>query len=147
MKSEAVCPACRQWRPLKAFKEVLPGPPVRLLDFCDECVSERGLQALYKTYSEGVDPEVRKLMLEQRQARKLDQAAADKVRLDEAARAEMAQRELSRRLLLPFVMRFFPTDQPGWAHQDLWRRLEEVVRVGGGRKSPRQILAEPARSA
>jgi len=145
MKSEAVCPACRQWRPLKAFKEVLPGPPVRLLDFCDECVSERGLQTLYKTYSEGVDPEVRKLMLEQRQARKLDQAAADKVRLDEAARAEMAQRELSRRLLLPFVMRFFPTYQPGWVHQDICRRLEKFVRDVEEKKSPRLILTVPPR--
>lgn len=145
MKTEAVCPACRQWQPLKAFKEVLPGPPVRLLDFCAECVATHGLQTLYKTHTEGVDPEVRALMLEQRQARKLDQAAIDKVRLDEAARAEMAQRELSRRLLLPFVMRFFPTYQPGWVHQDICRRLEKFVQDVEEKKSPRLILTVPPR--
>jgi predicted phage terminase large subunit-like protein len=144
-KPEAVCPACRQWRPLKAFKEVLPGPPVRLLDFCDECVGTHGLQALYKTHTDGVDPEIRQLMLVDKQARKIDQAKAEAVRMDEAARKEMAQRELSRRMLLPFVMRFFPTYQPGWVHQDICRRLEQFVRDVEEKKSPRLILTVPPR--
>src|SRR5574343_712404 len=42
--------------------------------------------------------------------------------------AEMAQRELCRRRLLPFIQRFRPKYVAGWVHADICRRIERFVR-------------------
>lgn len=142
---EATCCACREVKPLKAFKEVIPGPPVRVLDFCDACVEAHSLHDLYRRHTQGVDAEVRKFMVTEGQAKKIDKASAEAVRLGEIARKELASRELSLRMLLPFVVRFFPNYQPGWVHQDICRRLEKFVEDVENRRSPRLILTVPPR--
>ena len=142
---KALCPSCKTEQPIDNFAVLVKGPPVRVYDFCDDCVSAHGLVALYRTYDQGVDPENRQLMLSQRQAHKIDKAAREEVRLAEEAKKELAQRELSRRMLLPFVLRFFPDYQPGWVHQDICRRLEKFVRDVEQKKSPRLILTVPPR--
>ena len=140
-----LCPGCNTRKKLREFREFTPGPPVRLVDFCNECVDKYGLVDLYRDTEKGVDPAIRRIMLQERQAAKLDKAAEQQVKINEEARRELAQRELSRRMLLPFVLRFFPDYQPGWVHQDICRRLEQFVRDVEAKKSPRLILTVPPR--
>lgn len=141
----ALCPSCGQEKPLREFKEALKGPPIRLLDFCAECVQTHGLAKLYRAGHEGVDPDMHRFMVAEGNATKLERAEKQEVKATEEARKELAARELSRRMLLPFVMRFFPDYQPGWVHQDICRRLEQFVRDVEAKKSPRLILTVPPR--
>ena len=59
---------------------------------------------------------------------------------------ELAQRELCRRRLLPFVERFRPKYMAGWVHRDVCRRIENFVRQVEEGKSPRLLLLCPPRS-
>jgi predicted phage terminase large subunit-like protein len=61
------------------------------------------------------------------------------------AQAEMAQRVLSKRLLMPFVQRFNPKYKDGWVHKDICRRLERFSRDVADGKSPRLMLLMPPR--
>ena len=61
------------------------------------------------------------------------------------AQAEMAQRVLSRRRLMPFIQRFNPKYQAGWVHNDITRRLERFSREVAEGKSPRLMLLMPPR--
>lgn len=59
---------------------------------------------------------------------------------------ELAQRELARRRLLPFIQRFRPKYKAGWVHADICRRIERFVeRVERG-EEPRLLLMMPPRS-
>lgn len=145
MAVEAQCPGCKRLLPLKQFPVLDKGPPVRLYDFCTECIDQFGLVHLYQTYSEGVDPLTRRMMLQDRKAAELDRQRVEHARLVEEARREAAQRELCRRALLPFIKRFFPDYEAGWVHQDICRRLERFVRDVEAEKSPRLILTMPPR--
>ena len=58
---------------------------------------------------------------------------------------ELAQRELCRRKLLPFIQRFRPKYTAGWVHQDITRRLERFVRQVEAGQSPRLLLMCPPR--
>lgn len=58
---------------------------------------------------------------------------------------ELAQRELCRRKLLPFIQRFRPKYTAGWVHQDICRRLERFVKQVEEKKSPRLLLMCPPR--
>lgn len=61
------------------------------------------------------------------------------------AHAEMAQRVLSRRKLMPFIQRFNPKYQAGWVHKDITRRLERFSKEVAEGKSPRLMLLMPPR--
>ena len=60
--------------------------------------------------------------------------------------AELAQRELCRRKLLPFIQRFRPKYVAGWVHEDICRRIERFVRQVEAGQSPRLLLMMPPRS-
>lgn len=60
--------------------------------------------------------------------------------------AEIAQRELCRRKLLPFIQRFRPKYMAGWVHEDICRRIERFVRQVEQGLSPRLLLMMPPRS-
>lgn len=60
--------------------------------------------------------------------------------------AEIAQRELCRRKLLPFIQRFRPKYTAGWVHEDICRRIERFVRQVEQGLSPRLLLMMPPRS-
>ncbi|AEA99059.2 chaperone and heat shock protein 70 [Alteromonas mediterranea DE] len=62
-----------------------------------------------------------------------------------AARKEQAERELSRRRLLPFVQRFNPEYMPGWVHIDICSKLEKFSQDVIDKKSPRLMLFLPPR--
>ena len=64
----------------------------------------------------------------------------------EFAKAEQAQRELSRRHLLPFIQRFNPDYMAGWVHTDICIRLERFVKQVENCESPRLIITLPPRS-
>lgn len=58
---------------------------------------------------------------------------------------ELAQRELCRRKLLPFIQRFRPKYIAGWVHEDICRRIERFVRQVEAGQSPRLLLMCPPR--
>lgn len=60
--------------------------------------------------------------------------------------AEIAQRELCRRKLLPFIQRFRPKYVAGWVHEDICRRIERFVEQVEQKKEPRLLLMMPPRS-
>ena len=60
--------------------------------------------------------------------------------------AELAQRELCRRKLLPFIQRFRPKYIAGWVHEDICRRIERFVEQVEQGLSPRLLLMMPPRS-
>lgn len=59
---------------------------------------------------------------------------------------ELAQRELCRRRLLPFIQRFRPKYNAGWVHADICRRLERFVKQVEAGEEPRLLLMMPPRS-
>jgi predicted phage terminase large subunit-like protein len=59
---------------------------------------------------------------------------------------ELAQRELCRRKLLPFIQRFRPKYMAGWVHVDICRRLERFKKQVELNESPRLLLMMPPRS-
>lgn len=62
-----------------------------------------------------------------------------------AAERELASRTLSRRHLLPFVIRMMPGYQAGWVHKDICRRLEKFAQDVADGKEPRLMLQMPPR--
>ena len=62
-----------------------------------------------------------------------------------AAQAEMAQRVLARRRMMPFVQRFNAQYDAGWVHKDICRRLEKFSADVVAKKSPRLMLLVPPR--
>ncbi len=62
------------------------------------------------------------------------------------AQAEVARRQLTRRYLLPFILRFNPNYDPGWVHKDICTRLEKFSQDVADKKSPRLMLFMPPRS-
>lgn len=60
-------------------------------------------------------------------------------------KAEVVQRELSRRRLMPFVKRFNPKYKDGWVHNDICRRLERFSKEVAEGKSPRLMILMPPR--
>ena len=60
--------------------------------------------------------------------------------------SELAQRELCRRKLLPFIHRFRPNYTAGWVHVDICRRMERFVERVERKESPRLLLMMPPRS-
>lgn len=58
---------------------------------------------------------------------------------------ELARRQLAKDHLLPFVMRFNPTYQPGWVHKDICEQLEWFSEEVAAGNSPRLILCVPPR--
>ena len=59
---------------------------------------------------------------------------------------ELAQRELCRRRLLPFIQRFRPKYNAGWVHADICRRLERFMRQVERGEEPRLLLMCTPRS-
>lgn len=74
-----------------------------------------------------------------------EEAEAKAFIANEAAVAELAERERCRRNFLPFVYRFEPDYDAGWVHADICRRLEQFERDVLDGKSPRLILTMPPR--
>lgn len=60
--------------------------------------------------------------------------------------AELAQRELCRRKILPFIQRFKPKYTAGWVHEDICRRVERFVEQVEQGLSPRLLLLCPPRT-
>lgn len=61
------------------------------------------------------------------------------------ATRELASRTLSRKHLLPFVLRFNPKYEAGWVHKDICQRLEKFSQDVADKKSPRLMLFMPPR--
>lgn len=76
-------------------------------------------------------------------AAKVDQnAELDAV---EAAKQELARRELAKSHLLPFIMRFNDKYEPGWVHKDICDKLEWFSAAVAAKQSPRLMIFMPPR--
>ena len=64
---------------------------------------------------------------------------------EEAVKTELASRELARRNLDHFVMRFNERYRLGWVHADMCHRLKRFSRMVGEELSPRQMYLLPPR--
>lgn len=62
------------------------------------------------------------------------------------AKAELAERRLCRKRLLPYVMRMVPEYDPGWVHADICMQLEQFELDILAKKSPRLMLFLPPRA-
>lgn len=58
---------------------------------------------------------------------------------------ELAARILCRRRLMPFIKRFRPKYDAGWAHEDICRRLEGFIAAVERGESPRMLIMCPPR--
>lgn len=63
----------------------------------------------------------------------------------EAAKRELARRELAKNHLLPFIMRFNASYEPGWVHKDICEKLEWFSAAVAARQSPRLMIFMPPR--
>ena len=61
------------------------------------------------------------------------------------ATQELAQRELARRFLIPFICRMQADYDAGWVHKDLARRLEKFLQDVIDKKAPRLMIQMPPR--
>ena len=64
----------------------------------------------------------------------------------QAAIAELAERELCRKRLLPFIMKANPSYLPGWVHKDICQRLERFSQQVANKESPRLMITMPPRA-
>lgn len=64
----------------------------------------------------------------------------------EEAKRELAEREMARRHLLPYVQRKIPGYDAGWIHADICQRLEKFEQDIIAKKSPRLMLFLPPRA-
>ncbi|MFV1943474.1 phage terminase large subunit [Pseudomonas luteola] len=73
--------------------------------------------------------------------------ASEEVEFDaiEAATQELARRELSKKHLLPFIMRHNPDYKPGWVHKDICDKLEWFSAAVAAGESPRLMIFMPPR--
>ena len=62
------------------------------------------------------------------------------------ALGELAERELCRKRLLPFVVKSNPHYLPGWVHKDICKRLERFSDQVANKESPRLMITMPPRS-
>lgn len=63
----------------------------------------------------------------------------------EAAKQELARRELAKNHLLPFIMRFNESYEPGWVHKDICEKLEWFSAAVAAKQSPRLMIFMPPR--
>jgi predicted phage terminase large subunit-like protein len=63
----------------------------------------------------------------------------------EAAKQELARRELAHNHLLPFILRFNDKYEPGWVHKDICDKLEWFSAAVAARQSPRLMIFMPPR--
>lgn len=64
----------------------------------------------------------------------------------EAAKQELARRQLAKEHLLPFVLRFNESYLPGWVHKDICEKLEWFSAAVAAKQSPRLMISMPPRS-
>jgi predicted phage terminase large subunit-like protein len=80
------------------------------------------------------------------EAESLQKTIEKQERIEEnVARRELAQRELCRKKLLAYVLRFNPDYLAGWVHKDICARLERFMADVEQGKSPRLMIQMPPR--
>lgn len=142
---DAYCHACGLEKPLSDFRVYREAAPTRYFDFCKPCEEKYGFEALYERFAQYTHPEPARFIAEggNKALEKQDKKQAN---LQEEARKDVARRELARRHIIPFVLRFMPTYKVGWVHHDICRRLERFVEAIERGEFPRLILAMPPRA-
>lgn len=89
--------------------------------------------------------EINKERIKKKQQLKELQTEAAEQEKKEALVKELAQREVCRRHLLPFIQRFNDRYDAGWVHKDICARLEKFSLDVAEGKSPRLMLFVPPR--
>lgn len=121
--------------------KVLPTVQHHDNDVCHPCARDLG-------YIEPADYEKLHAERNRVEAERQRLAAEKKAEFDAQAEArkELAEREIARRRLLPFIKRMMPDYEPGWVHADICARLEKFAQDVIDRKSPRLMLFLPPRA-
>jgi predicted phage terminase large subunit-like protein len=89
---------------------------------------------------------VKKQVKRETESKKLDKLIEARANTEEAAaQIELASRVLSKRHLLPFVLRTIPAYRAGWVHKDICQRLERFSQNVVDEKSPRLMIQMPPR--
>jgi predicted phage terminase large subunit-like protein len=115
---------------------------------CLKCLKTESLAAKAERHriAKQRKKEEKKLAREAAVKRRQEQRAKERnARLVSAVDKEMAARELARRRLEHFTLRFLPNYMPGWVHRDICRRLERFSEQVAAKQSPRLMLLLPPR--
>jgi predicted phage terminase large subunit-like protein len=151
-----LCRACGHKRPWEQYR-LFSGTPRVYFDFCTWCEQEHGTLTLYRRYNAYGTAAVVDAVF--RAAKVPDgKRTADQERLlvkpvavpvpksnEEIIAREIQRREMCRRRLVYFTTTMHPDYLPGWAHQDICRRLERFVAQIEAQQAPRLIIAMPPR--
>lgn len=103
---------------------------------------ERAKKAQSTVKTARTDEEARDKALNEVQKFEAEQKEID---LKRRAREELAARELARRHLLPYIMRFKRDYKPGWVHKVICHKLEQFFDDVKNERSPRLMLFMPPR--
>ncbi len=126
------CVECHQQRALYQHYDA---------DLCIQCAKETGQFERYDASEE-------MYRIEQEAARAKREAmlaAQEEFNAAQEAKRELADRELCRRHLLPFIKRNSPGYMPGWVHADICQRLEKFAQAIENGESPRLMITMPPR--
>ena len=111
---------------------------------CIPCARSAGLVGHHRESAIEAESKIRKE--KEKVRREFEENAAKDFRKDVEAQKEIADRELARRRLLPFIKRMKPEYEAGWVHADITQRLEKFAQDIIDRKSPRLMLFLPPRA-
>jgi len=149
------CIQCnRDYSSIRAgFNEFLPRTkPAEYHTVCLVCQHEKVTVENFRrtadkhAYQKAFREEVKKAAMAHAKAiSKKRSEGAKKARIPDMARAETAKRELSRRRLINFIMRFNPNYKPGWVHKLICAKLEFFSRAVYLELAPRSLFFMPPR--
>ena len=104
---------------------------------CISCAKELGIFEQPNNHEEVARIEQEVVRVTQEEKAEFDKEAE--------AKKELAERELARRRLLPFIKRVNPDYSPGWVHADICERLEKFASDVENGLSPRLMITMPPR--
>lgn len=116
------CKTCHKRKQPRDFRLLQKRPNKYSLD-CLMCLHEKGV---------GHSKEERKQALQEAEA-------------ESAYTRELLARELARRRLLHFILRYEPKYMPSWAHKDICERLERFMKAVEAGLEPRLMIFCPPR--
>lgn len=117
--------------------EAFTVPEMYNTHLCMACARESGALVPHSNIAEAI-------RIEQETARVREEEAVA-FQQDVEAKRELAERELARRRLLPFIKRINPAYTPGWVHADICQRLERFALAVEAGLSPRLMITCPPR--
>lgn len=148
------CPKCEKSHPVTLFNQQ---------GFCVYCAQSQAQEQTTSALKKRVDDSApdtlafrrrehlkiqaqKKLALAKVQADREKRESRDtEINAMEAAKQELARRELAKDHLLPFILRFNEKYDAGWVHKDICDKLEWFSAAVAAKQSPRLMIFMPPR--